>query len=123
VRSGYRYGDAFVDLVVTHEWGHAVQNRLDVRVRSIDGALQADCLAGAELAGAAPDGTVVFESGDVDELRTALVRAVDKTSWTKEGDHGSASERVDAFAMGQQRVVEGCLPQEVSTAGASAQGR
>ncbi|MEU0176409.1 hypothetical protein ABZ178_24115 [Streptomyces massasporeus] len=120
---GYRYGDAFVYLVVAHEWGHAIQNRLDAELQTVDGELQADCLAGAELEGAAQDGTVVFDSGDVDELHTALVRDADQTPWTKEGDHGSASERVDAFAMGQEAGVDGCLPEEASTEGASALGR
>ncbi|MFJ4819066.1 hypothetical protein [Streptomyces sp. NPDC088801] len=120
MRFGYRYGDAFVYLVVAHEWGHAIQNRLDAELRTRDSELQADCLAGAELEGAAQDGTVVFESGDVDEIHTALVRDADKTPWTKEGDHGSASERVDAFTMGQELGVEACLPQEVSAEGATA---
>ncbi|GAA2261320.1 hypothetical protein GCM10010104_68500 [Streptomyces indiaensis] len=114
MRDGYRFGDGFVYLVVAHEWGHAIQNRLDVRLRTIDSELQADCLAGAELEGAARDGTIVFEPGDVDELRTALVLVADKTPWTKAGDHGSASERVDAFTLGQQQGVEGCLPSAVA---------
>ncbi|MEU6682249.1 hypothetical protein [Streptomyces sp. NPDC046832] len=114
MRDGYRFGDGFVYLVVAHEWGHAIQNRLDVRLRTIDSELQADCLAGAELEGAARDGTIVFEPGDVDELRTALVLVADKTPWTKVGDHGSASERVDAFTLGQQQGVEGCLPSAVA---------
>ncbi|MFD5156846.1 hypothetical protein ACFWMJ_02005 [Streptomyces hawaiiensis] len=123
MRDGYQYGDAFVYLVVAHEWGHAIQNRLEVQLRTIDGELQADCLAGAELEGAARDGTIVFEPGDVDELRTALARDADTTPWTKVGDHGSASERIDAFTMGQRLGVEGCLPQEVSTEGATALDR
>ncbi|MEV4784354.1 hypothetical protein AB0K53_02635 [Streptomyces tuirus] len=114
MRSGYRFGDGFVYLVVAHEWGHAIQNRLDVRLRTIDSELQADCLAGAELEGAARDGTLVFEPGDVDELRTALVLVADETPWTKVGDHGSASERVAAFTLGQQQGVEGCLPSSVT---------
>ncbi|MFD7244722.1 neutral zinc metallopeptidase [Streptomyces massasporeus] len=120
MRFGYRYGDAFVYLVVAHEWGHAIQNRLEAELQTLDGELQADCLAGAELQGAAEDGTVVFESGDVDEVHTALVRDADRTPWTKEGDHGSASERVDAFTLGQELGVEGCLPEETSTEGAAA---
>ncbi|MFF7718122.1 hypothetical protein ACFZDB_01875 [Streptomyces luteogriseus] len=120
MRSGYRNGDAFVYLVVAHEWGHAIQNRLEAELRTIDGELQADCLAGAELDGAARDGTVVFDEGDVDEVRMALVRGADTTPWTKEGDHGSAEERVDAFGLGQELGVEGCLPEEVSTEGAAA---
>ncbi|MEU4469683.1 hypothetical protein AB0G20_39365 [Streptomyces sp. NPDC024017] len=123
MRFGYEYGDAFVYLVVAHEWGHAIQNRLDAELQTVDAELQADCLAGAELEGAAQDGTVVFERGDVDEVHTALVRDADKTPWTKEGDHGSASERVDAFTMGQELGVEACLPQEVSAEGATALDR
>ncbi|MFD8228002.1 hypothetical protein ACFV16_28045 [Streptomyces massasporeus] len=124
MRSGYQYGDAFVYLVVAHEWGHAIQNRLEGELRTLDAELQADCLAGAELDGASRDGTVVFEDGDVDEIRTALVRDADTTPWTQEGDHGSADERVDAFALGQEQGVEGCLPDEVSTEGeAAAHGR
>ncbi|MFI2717528.1 hypothetical protein ACH5AI_14415 [Streptomyces collinus] len=123
MRFGYQYGDAFVYLVVAHEWGHAIQNRLDAELQTVDGELQADCLAGAELEGAARDGMVVFDSGDVDEVHTALVRDADKTPWTKEGDHGSASERVDAFTMGQELGVEGCLPDEAAAQGAATLGR
>ncbi|MBB6417230.1 hypothetical protein [Streptomyces sp. AK010] len=101
-------------------WGHAIQNRLDAEPQTADGELQADCLAGAELEGAAQDATVVFDSGDVDELHRALVRDADQTPRTKEGDHGSASERVDAFGTGQEFGVEGCLPEEASTENASA---
>lgn len=119
---GYQYGDAFVYLVIAHEWGHAIQNRLKAQLKSLDSELQADCIAGAELTGAARDGTILFEEGDVEELATALIRDADKTPWTDEGDHGSATERVGSFAKGQRLGVHGCLPQEVSTEGVAAAG-
>jgi hypothetical protein len=56
-------------------------------------------------------------------VHTALVRDAGKTPWTKEGDHGSASERVDAFTMGQELGVEGCFPDEASAEGAAALDR
>ncbi|MCG2622096.1 neutral zinc metallopeptidase [Arthrobacter sp. I2-34] len=110
--NGYQSGDAWPYLVVAHEWGHAIQNRLPQSLITPAPELQADCLAGAALFGAAADGTLVFEDGDQQELVAALSALADQTPWTKSGDHGDALERVNAFSSGRQGGVEACLPQE-----------
>jgi predicted metalloprotease len=103
-------GDASVYLVVAHEWGHAVQQRLSEELVTVDAELQADCLAGASLFGSARDGVIRFEQGDQEELARVLAALSDRTPWTNVGDHGSASQRVDAFARGGRGGIEACLP-------------
>ncbi|MGP4000806.1 neutral zinc metallopeptidase [Streptomyces sp. 8N706] len=110
MNAGHRAGDAWVYLVIAHEWGHAVQNRLDTQLVALQLELQADCLAGAVLFGAAADGMLRFEEGDTDELAQALGVLADDTPWTKASDHGDASERIGAFTRGTQDGVKGCLP-------------
>ncbi|MBT2227945.1 neutral zinc metallopeptidase [Nonomuraea sp. NEAU-A123] len=110
LKSGYRSGDAWVYLVIAHEWGHAIQARLDPSLVWRGRELQADCLAGAALFGAAENGALEFEEGDVDELVAAFDRLGDKTPWTKESDHGTPAQRLSAFNRGADGGVEGCLP-------------
>jgi uncharacterized protein len=38
-------GDSFVYFVIAHEWGHAIQERLDLSLQSVASELQADCFA------------------------------------------------------------------------------
>jgi len=58
--AGYqKIGRAWVYLIIAHEWGHAIQARLSRRMVSVAAELQADCLAGATLAGAQRDRTLV----------------------------------------------------------------
>jgi len=55
--AGYgKIGRAWVYLIIAHEWGHTIQARVNRRLVSVASELQADCLAGAELAGAQRDG-------------------------------------------------------------------
>ncbi|MET7760984.1 neutral zinc metallopeptidase [Streptomyces sp. NPDC005393] len=110
MRWGHERGDAWVYLVIAHEWGHAVQNRLDAGLVDLARELQADCLAGAVLFGAAKDKTLTFEDGDTNELADALTALADKTPWTNTSDHGDASQRVSYFSRGAQSGVKGCLP-------------
>lgn len=107
---GYQTGDVYVYFIVAHEWGHAVQNRLDVRLQDVSNELQADCLAGVGLKGAEQDKTIVFESGDNKELAQAITSLSDELPWTEVGDHGSANQRINAFDKGVREGVEGCLP-------------
>ncbi len=60
---GYRSGDAWVYLVIAHEWGHAVQARLQPSLVLRAQELQADCFAGAALFGAAAQKLLTFEEG------------------------------------------------------------
>jgi uncharacterized protein len=110
MEKGSQYGDAWVYLVVAHEWGHAIQYRLDRSLASPAAELQADCFAGAALYGAARDRTLVFEQGDEKEITAALSALADETPWTSRGDHGDALQRVQAFGEGRSGGVAACLP-------------
>jgi uncharacterized protein len=81
---GAQFGDAWVYLVVAHEWGHAIQYRLDRSLTSLSAELQADCLAGAVLYGAARDGTLLFEQGDEEEG--------EQDAHSEREEHGEADE-------------------------------
>ncbi|NVI91344.1 neutral zinc metallopeptidase [Actinomadura sp. BRA 177] len=109
MRSGYARGDAWVYLVIAHEWGHAVQARLQRGLVSPAAELQADCLAGAVLYGSADDGTLQFEDGDEQELVDAFKVIGDKAPWTKPGDHGSAVQRLRSFSRGGENGVKACF--------------
>jgi predicted metalloprotease len=103
-------GDSFVYLVVAHEWGHAIQERLDLSLQTIDSELQADCFAGAALTGAEADGTLVFEPGDRGEIFESLTAVADETEWGDSSDHGSADQRIEAYQLGENGGVDACLP-------------
>lgn len=109
--AGYRQiGDAWVYLIIAHEWGHAIQARLQRDQVSVAAELQADCLAGATLFGAADRGLVQLEPGDTEELSQTLAAVADDFPWTKKSDHGDARERTDSFGRGARDGVEACLP-------------
>ena len=105
----YDLGDSFIYLVVAHEWGHAVQARLNDDLQAVRRELQADCLAGAGLSGAAGDGAIEFEDGDAAELIDSLNAVADEYPWTTTGDHGNADQRIAAFRRGFDGP-EACLP-------------
>lgn len=109
---GFKFGDAWPYLVIAHEWGHAIVNRLDPSLRSQAYELQADCLAGATLYGAAADGTVIFEQGDQDELVTSLSSLGGNVPWTNPQDHGDSFERVANFNVGRTGGVLACFPSQ-----------
>lgn len=109
MRTGYANGDAWVYLVVAHEWGHAVQNRLQRRLVSAAAELQADCLAGAVLYGSAADGDLRFEAGDAREIVDSFQVIGDRTPWTRPGDHGTASQRLQSFSRGGAHGVPACF--------------
>jgi len=109
--AGYeQIGDAWVYLIIAHEWGHAIQARLQRDQVSVRAELQADCLAGATLFGAAEGGMVDLEPGDTEELAQTLAAVADDFPWTKESDHGNARERTANFSRGARDGVKACLP-------------
>lgn len=110
MKEGYATGDSYVYFVVAHEWGHAIQSRLDVTLQEVSTELQADCLAGAELQGAQDDESIVFEEGDAAELEQAIHSVSDQLPWTKPEDHGDADQRTKAFVRGLDGGVNACLP-------------
>jgi predicted metalloprotease len=113
MENGYAAGDVYVYFIIAHEWGHAVQERLDVRLRDVAFELQADCIAGAELNGAAQDGSIRFEEGDADELGQAIKSTADDFPWNKATDHGDVNQRISYFNKGWQGGITACLPQSV----------
>ncbi|WP_433158322.1 neutral zinc metallopeptidase [Kribbella sp. CA-247076] len=107
--SGYsQIGDSWIYLIIAHEWGHAIQARLSADRVSVAAELQADCLAGAALQGAADDGLIVFEPGDSEEIGQTLAAVADDYPWTDESDHGNARERTAAFNAGTAGGVRAC---------------
>ncbi|TCC54218.1 hypothetical protein E0H73_39395 [Kribbella pittospori] len=109
MEAGYsQIGDAWVYLIIAHEWGHAIQARLNRDQVSVQAELQADCLAGAALQGAANDGLIEIEPGDSEELAKTLAAVADDYPWTNESDHGNAQERTSAFNTGVQGGVSAC---------------
>ncbi|MEV0799492.1 neutral zinc metallopeptidase [Kribbella sp. NPDC050281] len=109
MEAGYsQIGDAWIYLIIAHEWGHAIQARLNRDQVSVQAELQADCLAGAALQGAAKDGLIEIEPGDSEELAQTLAAVADDYPWTNESDHGNAQERTSAFNTGVQGGVQAC---------------
>lgn len=101
-------GDAFVYMVIAHEFGHAVQDQLQApRLTSISYELQADCLAGALLGD--PD-FILIEDGDLNELIAGLAEVADQpgTPWYSSDAHGSPRQRSAAFFTGV-RTPAACL--------------
>ena len=109
--AGYnQIGDAWVYLIIAHEWGHAIQARLNSDLVSVQAELQADCFAGAALQGAADDRVLAFEPGDAEELAQTLAAVADDYPWTTERDHGNVQQRTQAFSTGATGGVTACIP-------------
>ncbi|MEI8412244.1 MULTISPECIES: neutral zinc metallopeptidase [unclassified Kribbella] len=108
--AGYsQIGDAWVYLIIAHELGHAIQARLRSDRVSVAAELQADCLAGAALQGAADDGLIAAEPGDSEEIARTLAAVADDYPWTDESDHGNAEQRTSAFNTGVEGGVAACI--------------
>lgn len=108
---GAELGDAWVYLVIAHEWGHAIQARLSPELQAAASEPQADCLAGAALYGAEADGLLMMEEGDEKEIVESLSALADELAWTSTADHGDAFERIDSFDAGRLGGVTACLPE------------
>jgi len=112
MRAGYtQIGDAWVYLVIAHEWAHAIQAQLPERLVPRQIELQADCLAGAALQGAQDLELVRIEPGDDEEIARTLAAVADDFPWTDERSHGNAQERTAAFQAGVSGGVERCIGQ------------
>lgn len=110
MRAGYdRIGDAWVYLIVAHEWGHAIQARLRTSQVSVAAELQADCLAGAALFGSVRDGELRLEPGDRQEIAQTLAVVADDFPWTDERSHGNAQQRTQAFELGANDGPTACV--------------
>jgi predicted metalloprotease len=107
-----RYGEVLPQLVMAHEFGHAVQARVGYPEASIATETQADCLAGAWTAWVA-DGNADYSSldtADLDQLLRGyfLLRDPVGTGSGEQQAHGSYFDRVSAFQEGFDDGAEAC---------------
>ncbi|MGH7512922.1 MAG: neutral zinc metallopeptidase [Gemmatimonadales bacterium] len=107
-------GDFAAALVIAHEWGHAVQQRLRLSVDAppIQREWQADCLAGvwANYVETEED-SLRLEDGDLDEGAQGLflMRDTTGTPWMDLKAHGTGVARVEAYLVGFRQGFQGCL--------------
>ena len=102
-------GDSFVYFVIAHEWGHAIQARLDQDFLTKFAELQADCLAAAALDAAAKYGSFFWEPGDRGEIFQSLSLVADEVEWGNAASHGSADQRIEAYQAGEKGGVRACF--------------
>lgn len=103
------YGDAAVAVVLSHEIGHAVQQRADLaRGEPLHLEAVADCFAGSFLRWAS-DGHAPHLRVSPDQLDDAL-RAITvfRDPVASAGEHGTAFDRVSAFQTGFTDGPGGC---------------
>lgn len=101
-----------VDVVLTvlsHEWGHHIQNLTDTGITSaFESEQQADCFAGAFIAYATEADLV---SPVIGAMALQLTQAAGDIWWQvpfDEAIHGTQSERAIAFLAGQEGGLEAC---------------
>ena len=111
---GYEIGDSWPYLIISHEWGHAIQADLAMDLQSEQYELQADCLAGAVIYGQIADGRLEKDDGDEKEIVDGLNFIADEVPWGMTGDHGDSFQRIEAFNLGRTDGVPGCLPDQVN---------
>jgi predicted metalloprotease len=104
-------GDAFIYVIVAHEFGHVAQAHLAPDQIWAAKELQADCFAGSTMAGMVNDGTLQLDDADYYEIDEAF-RSIETLPWGEGGTHGSWEQRTAAFNLGwtgggDSRV---CLP-------------
>jgi predicted metalloprotease len=107
-----QFGDFIPDLVMAHEFGHAVQGRVGYPDASILAETQADCFAGAWTAWVA-DGKAKYTTVRPPELDDVLrgylqLRDPVGTELQEESAHGSYFDRVSAFQEGFSDGVPAC---------------
>ncbi|HEX6312326.1 MAG TPA: neutral zinc metallopeptidase [Acidimicrobiia bacterium] len=125
------YGDFAVALVMAHEWGHAIQARVDTRLRAtVVLELQADCFAGAWAGDVADraDGDLTLGTSDLDAALSGYLEFRDPpgTDARESGAHGNAFDRVSAFQDGFRNGTDDCAdyetdPPEVTETGFTSQ--
>ena len=110
------YGAFTVGIVFAHEFAHAIQERADVRGRTIDLELQADCYAGAWTAHVADGGGDTFEVTDreLDSSVAGMVAIRDQPGTTEDDPaaHGSGFDRIGAFQEGYENGPQHCAAYE-----------
>ncbi len=117
-------GPEFAALVMAHETGHLIQNRLDIVRPSIFKESQADCASGAFMAAEAGAGKVAIANRhfaiDPKKLDTIavgmiLLRDSRPQDSTADGAHGNGFDRLSAFSDGFDKGVTYCYGKEWET--------
>ena len=103
-------GDAAPAVALAHEWGHHLQNMLDVpyaqtQAQAIDFENQADCISGTWASYADEQGWLETEN-DVGDVETLLQLIGSRESSSR--DHGTSAERADAFESGFEAGIASC---------------
>lgn len=103
-------GDAAPAVALAHEWGHHLQNMLDVpfartQSQAIAFENQADCVSGA-WAGYADEQGWLETDDDIGDVETLLQFIGSRESASR--DHGTSAERADAFESGFSESVASC---------------
>jgi predicted metalloprotease len=103
-------GDAAPAVALAHEWGHHLQNMLEVpfartQSQAIAFENQADCISGAWASYADDEGWLETDD-DVADVDTLLQLIGSRESRSR--DHGTSAERADAFESGFGRGIESC---------------
>jgi predicted metalloprotease len=108
------FGQLLVALVMAHEYGHAVQQRLGVADQpTVVLEQQADCFAGAWLADALAGHSGSFKGitpAQIDDALAGMLQLRDQpgTSATNAGAHGNAFDRIRALQDGVQNGATTC---------------
>lgn len=114
------FGKFIVPLVLSHEFGHALQMRAPPDSdRSIVIETQADCMAGVWVSKVADGGTAHFElsSGDLDAVLGGYLLFRDPVGTSSEGQiaHGSGFDRISAFQDGYEKGSDACISEFTDT--------
>lgn len=114
-------GQAAWDMVISHEWGHHVQNISGFYVTkspeifggnySIEHELQADCLSGIFIQEAVA--LEFFDSRSLREVNAMIELAGDSagTNWSDVTAHGTVDQRRESFFTGFDDGLRGCYLQ------------
>ncbi len=120
-RLSKKHGELLLGVVLAHEWGHAIQERADLtyELDTITAEQQADCFAGAWLAGL--DETIDSEAPlielrdkNIDRVLAGFVEFRDYVGLDERfaGSHGTAFDRIRAFQEGFETGPERCRDYE-----------
>ncbi|HEX8628904.1 MAG TPA: neutral zinc metallopeptidase [Catenuloplanes sp.] len=108
------FGPLLVAVVMAHEYGHAVQHRLDQGQQpTIVLEQQADCFAGSWVADVIAGNSTSFRKIDPDQLDSTLggmlmLRDQPGTSALSPQAHGNAFDRIRAFQEGVEQGATRC---------------
>ncbi len=106
-----QFGDMANAVILAHEFGHGAQARLGLSEQfplTIESELQADCFAGAWAGWADEQGLLGEDAAD--QAADAVISVADPegTPWNDPDAHGTAEERLEAFATGVEEGAVGC---------------